>query len=164
MGGRAGITAASDDNDVRVTGMLGQGSQGKVMSGIWKGVKVAYKITQLPVMASKQGKAETRALMEMAISATMSHPNVVQTFSYSLKQIKCGVAAPPSQASMDSSSYSSLYPPGSASDILKQGSQLLDTSPASAADLGGTQLWEARLIQVPSPPGFRATPSRAGST
>ena len=58
------------------------------MLGRWKGVDVAYKVIQLPVQMSEQDSREARALLEMAISATMAHPNVVQTYSYDMAYIK----------------------------------------------------------------------------
>ena len=72
-------------------GVLGQGTQGKVLLGRWKGVKVAYKITQIPMGGSdtKTHRAEMHALMELAISAAMGHPNVVQTYNYELVKVPC---------------------------------------------------------------------------
>lgn len=72
---------------MKITGMLGEGKQGKVYSGKWKGVNVAYKVIHLPVEMSKEGKARARAVMELAISATMAHPNVVQTYNYEIVYI-----------------------------------------------------------------------------
>ena len=81
------------EEKVRISGVLGEGMQGKVMQGKWKGVDVAYKVVQLPSSTTKQDKAETRALLEMAISATMAHPNVVQTYSYEMVFVQNNSAA-----------------------------------------------------------------------
>ena len=72
---------------VRVLGVLGQGSQGRVLLARWKGVKVAYKIIAIPDGDNQRQKAQAHAVMELAISATMSHPNIVQTYSYQLVQV-----------------------------------------------------------------------------
>lgn len=69
-------------------GIIGVGNFGKVYKGLWKGVTVAYKVIQYPADSiGEQEQCTTTAIMETAISASMSHPNVVQTYSYNIKPI-----------------------------------------------------------------------------
>uniref|UniRef100_A0A061RD42 Kinase-like protein n=1 Tax=Tetraselmis sp. GSL018 TaxID=582737 RepID=A0A061RD42_9CHLO len=76
------------DETVQVQSIIGLGSHGKVFKGLWKGVTVAYKVIQHPgASLNQQEKFRQTAVMETAISASMSHPNVVQTYSYNIKPI-----------------------------------------------------------------------------
>ncbi|XP_075264393.1 uncharacterized protein LOC142356349 [Convolutriloba macropyga] len=143
---RHATTAASGTEDVQVKGMLGQGKQGKVMLGKWKGVDVAYKVIQLPEQMSKTDSAETRALLEMAISATMAHPNVVQTYSYEVVHIEAGQAGTPGAGGgpkVDDTITTSE------AETHEDGSAILDA--AASEDImqsaSGQGYQEARLIQ-----------------
>lgn len=51
---------------------------GKVYRGLWRGTEVAIKSMVLPSKMSGAEKLERMAIMEAAISSSLSHPNVVQ--------------------------------------------------------------------------------------
>jgi hypothetical protein len=48
------------------------------MAGYWKGTLVAVKTMMFPAAMSGKEKREKMAIMETAISASLSHPNIVQ--------------------------------------------------------------------------------------
>lgn len=47
-------------------------------TGYWKGTLVAVKTMMFPAAMSGKEKREKMAIMETAISASLSHPNIVQ--------------------------------------------------------------------------------------
>ena len=68
---------AKEGDDFIITKVLGEGGNGKVYCGVWKGTEVAIKSILLP--SDMSGKARERmACMEAAISSSLSHPNIVQ--------------------------------------------------------------------------------------
>lgn len=60
----------------------------QVYKGLWKGSVVAVKTIVLPAVMSGQEKREKMAIMEAAISSALSHPNIMQTYTYDIKPIK----------------------------------------------------------------------------
>jgi hypothetical protein len=50
----------------------------QVFKGTWRGTVVAVKIMILPSYMTGKEKRERMAIMETAISSSLSHPNVVQ--------------------------------------------------------------------------------------
>lgn len=60
----------------------------QVYKGLWKGSVVAVKTIVLPAVMSGQEKREKMAIMEAAISSALSHPNIMQTYTYDIKAIK----------------------------------------------------------------------------
>jgi hypothetical protein len=50
----------------------------QVFKATWKGTVVAVKIMVLPSYMTGKEKREKMAVMETAISSSLSHPNVVQ--------------------------------------------------------------------------------------
>jgi uncharacterized protein YjbI with pentapeptide repeats len=73
------------DNQIELHQVIGEGSYGKVYRGLWRGTLVAIKMMVLPAHMSGQEKREKMAVMEAAISSTLSHPNIVTTYTYSIK-------------------------------------------------------------------------------
>jgi hypothetical protein len=49
-----------------------------VYRGFWKGTLVAIKVMILPAGLSNKERREKMAVMEAAISSSLSHPNIVQ--------------------------------------------------------------------------------------
>jgi hypothetical protein len=49
-----------------------------LLAGYWKGTLVAVKTMMFPAAMSGKEKREKMAIMETAISASLSHPNIVQ--------------------------------------------------------------------------------------
>jgi hypothetical protein len=86
--GDAGADAADKPvapSELQILGLIGRGSFASVFRAIWRGRCVALKVVQLPASAAGDGdddlsalQRERMAVMEAVISATMSHPNVVQ--------------------------------------------------------------------------------------
>jgi hypothetical protein len=63
-------------------------------AAMWKGSLVAVKTMLLPAAMSGKERREKMAIMETAISASLSHPNIVQvraacTRSHSYKRVPC---------------------------------------------------------------------------
>ncbi|KXZ56823.1 hypothetical protein GPECTOR_1g741 [Gonium pectorale] len=90
-----------------IRGELGRGAQGVVYRGTWRGLQVAVKSVLVQVTGGT-GPASTpanpqlrQAVAEAAISASVSHPNVVATYTYMLQRLdglcgggaRCGVTA-----------------------------------------------------------------------
>ena len=68
--------------------VLGEGTFGKVFRGYWRGTLVAVKVMRLPGNLSGKEKRDRMAVMETAISSSLSHPNVVQTYKYMLEEVE----------------------------------------------------------------------------
>ena len=66
------------ESNIMLEGLLGEGTFGKVYSGVWKGTSVAVKTMVLPAAMSGKERREKMAIMETAISSSLSHPNIVQ--------------------------------------------------------------------------------------
>ncbi|KAG2490227.1 hypothetical protein HYH03_011352 [Edaphochlamys debaryana] len=75
-------------DDIKLMEQLGEGTFGKVYRGTWRGVEVAIKTMVLPKNMSGAEKREKMAVMEAAISSSLAHPNVVQTFTYYIKTVR----------------------------------------------------------------------------
>ncbi|KAF5837077.1 kinase-like domain-containing protein [Dunaliella salina] len=77
-----------NDEDIKVQEMLAEGSFGKVYRGKWRGADVAVKIIMLPGNMSGREKREKMVVWEAAISSSLIHPNVCQTYHYRIKPVK----------------------------------------------------------------------------
>lgn len=87
--GAASSVAGGTTPQLQLTELLGQGTFGAVYRGSWKGSPVAVKVMQLLGSGGLPGghPREHMAVKEAAISVTVSHPHIVQVFTYMLKPL-----------------------------------------------------------------------------
>jgi len=83
---KANIELGTTDQ-IQCMELLGEGTYGKVWKGLWKGSVVAVKTMLLPANMSGAEKREKMAVMEAAISSALSHPNILQTFTYDIRAV-----------------------------------------------------------------------------
>lgn len=83
-GERLGIS----DDAVEITEQIASGGYGVVYKGTWKSLPVAIKTVIFQDIADGAGKEKQRAIFEAAISSSIAHRNVVQTYTYSFKQLQ----------------------------------------------------------------------------
>ncbi|KXZ48633.1 hypothetical protein GPECTOR_26g536 [Gonium pectorale] len=102
-------TLAREMNDQHLTilEVIGQGGFGVVYKGQWKGLNVAVKTITFQDRVAGGEKAQHRAILEAAISSSLSHPNVVTTYSYDIKPLTVQ-----DSSSGDSPSCSGMGTPG----------------------------------------------------
>lgn len=81
------LRAELHDGDLQLLQLVGQGTYGKVYKGLWKGTLVAVKVLLLPSGLSGLQRREQMAVMEAAISSSLRHPNIVQTFTYGVREL-----------------------------------------------------------------------------
>jgi serine/threonine protein kinase len=89
---KANIELGTTDQ-IQCMELLGEGTYGKVWKGLWKGSVVAVKTMLLPANMSGAEKREKMAVMEAAISSALSHPNILQTFTYDIRAVVSSEAA-----------------------------------------------------------------------
>lgn len=69
---------------------IAAGGFGVVYKGTWKGIPVAIKTVVFQDKGHKelqQNKERARAIVEAAISSSVAHPNIVQTYAFSFKRV-----------------------------------------------------------------------------
>eukprot|EP00879_Flechtneria_rotunda_P008456 GHRR01008858.1.p1 GENE.GHRR01008858.1~~GHRR01008858.1.p1 ORF type:complete len:979 (+),score=314.62 GHRR01008858.1:172-3108(+) len=94
-----GTPSARRDAEIVLDGLLGEGTFGKVFRGHWQGTPVAVKTMLFPgSMSGEKEKREKMAIMETAISSSLSHPNIVQTYTYVVKPLRGALAIQAAQA------------------------------------------------------------------
>ncbi|GLC56027.1 hypothetical protein PLESTB_001056700 [Pleodorina starrii] len=81
-------TGAALVDDLVLQAVLGEGSYGRVYRALWRGTTVAVKVILLPAHMSGRERHERMAVMEAAISSSLSHPNIVQTYTYGVEGAK----------------------------------------------------------------------------
>ncbi|GFR47690.1 hypothetical protein Agub_g9438 [Astrephomene gubernaculifera] len=72
-----GLRTSIRDVQLRLEGVLGCGSYGTVYKGTWQGLSVAVKT----LVFSASHESRRRALQEAALCGSISHPNIVATYS-----------------------------------------------------------------------------------
>ncbi|PNH03849.1 putative serine/threonine-protein kinase, partial [Tetrabaena socialis] len=103
------LEAELRDPDLSIHVFLGSGAWGMVYGGSWRGLPVAVKMLVVPGLpaevatrglggdgvdgrgggkgGAKDLRARQRAALEVSISMSMAHPNVVATYTYELKPL-----------------------------------------------------------------------------
>ncbi|GAX77879.1 hypothetical protein CEUSTIGMA_g5321.t1 [Chlamydomonas eustigma] len=106
--------ADKPQDGIQIQELLGEGSFGKVYKALWKGTVVAVKSMVFSKQMSNVEKHERMAIMEAAISSSLSHPNIVQTYTYSLRSITDGSdrGCSGSQSDMEGSAGTAKHPDG----------------------------------------------------
>lgn len=78
------------DNSFVLGEQIAAGGFGVVYKGTWKGIPVAIKTVVFQDKGRKelqQNKERARAIVEAAISSSVAHPNIVQTYAFSFKRV-----------------------------------------------------------------------------
>ncbi|KAG2489904.1 hypothetical protein HYH03_011706 [Edaphochlamys debaryana] len=84
---RRQLAASRREVTVQILEPLGQGSFARVYKASWQGTIVALKVLVLPPSLTNDERLQQIAVMEAAVSSATSHPNLVQTYSYSFKAV-----------------------------------------------------------------------------
>eukprot|EP00440_Ansanella_granifera_P041370 gb/GFBE01044861.1/.p1 GENE.gb/GFBE01044861.1/~~gb/GFBE01044861.1/.p1 ORF type:complete len:878 (+),score=165.67 gb/GFBE01044861.1/:1-2634(+) len=72
--------------DVRLIRLVGQGSFGSVYFSLWSGAAVAVKIIKSEAKSEEEA-SEDKHHFEAVLSASISHPNLVQTFKHGTRNV-----------------------------------------------------------------------------
>ncbi|KAG2488949.1 hypothetical protein HYH03_012568 [Edaphochlamys debaryana] len=83
----AQLRASVQDVAIRLEGILGSGSYGIVYTGTWQGLPVAVKT----VVFSASQERRRRALQEAALCQSISHPNIIATYTSELQSLSSAV-------------------------------------------------------------------------
>ncbi|PNH11050.1 putative serine/threonine-protein kinase [Tetrabaena socialis] len=138
---RRQLAAGGQVAAVQVLEPIGAGSFARVYRGLWQGRVVALKVMML-----HSGIRQQQAQMEAAVSASMNHPSIVQTYSYSFRLVldstsiwsrqreSCMQANAPAHAVLEDSSL------GCAGDAAPTRPLAADTDPPRSAQPHGYEL------------------------
>lgn len=85
--------------DVRLIRLIGQGSFGSVYFGLWSGAPVAVKIIRTMTKGLESINPQEKQNFEASLSASISHPNLVQTYKHGGHRISGPQAAQNQEAS-----------------------------------------------------------------
>ena len=135
---------------VKVLELLACGGNGRVYRATWRGAVVAQKVMTLAtetISIEKRKKREHMLAMEAAISASMCHPNVVQTYSYEMVPVFGNSNSTSPQSNVPAPL---LMEPIASSDVVLSPRETQSSSGGGNGNGNQQQevvLWEARIIQ-----------------
>jgi len=90
----ARLVNLSSDDVLRLQSVLGKGAWGTVYKGTWKGLNVAVKTVLFTEhTGGEELPQKARAILEAAVSTSMSHKNIVSTYHYDIKPVRDNVSA-----------------------------------------------------------------------
>ncbi|KAG2425562.1 hypothetical protein HXX76_013606 [Chlamydomonas incerta] len=76
------------DEELWLERVIGRGGFGVVYLGTWRGLRVAVKTLVVhEALLGEEGRQRQRAVLEAAVSSTLSHPNVVQTYAFDVRKM-----------------------------------------------------------------------------
>eukprot|EP00803_Ostreobium_quekettii_P010200 evm.model.scf_1470.2 EVM.evm.TU.scf_1470.2 scf_1470:13217-18807(-) len=87
-------SAGLDDTPAKIERQIAVGGCGVVYKGTWKGVPVAIKTVVFQDLEDMVSRQRQRAVLEAAISSSVAHRNIVQTYSYSFKRLEATTIQP----------------------------------------------------------------------
>jgi len=88
-----------DDESLQFMEQIGSGGYGVVYKGLWQGLPVAIKTVMFQDLGGQDTKQRKRAVYEAAISSSVVHCNVVQTYSYFFRRLTPDTGEPVSDHS-----------------------------------------------------------------
>ena len=123
------FTSGADEihmDEVDLISKLGGGSFGSVYRGAWRGAPVAVKYIR-----TRTDKADSlgSAIREVVLSKKLTHPNIVQTFSWTV------LAPPPPQQDGDDEDQNRSITGGGLNDFSRNGSNVSEISGLSSSFL-----------------------------
>ncbi|KAG2424689.1 hypothetical protein HXX76_014265 [Chlamydomonas incerta] len=76
------------DEELWLERVIGRGSFGVVYLGIWRGLRVAVKILVVhEALLGDEGRQRQRAVLEAAVSSSLSHACLVQTYAFDVRKM-----------------------------------------------------------------------------
>ncbi|KAG2492820.1 hypothetical protein HYH03_008978 [Edaphochlamys debaryana] len=151
-GGASGPGGRGGGGALVILGELGRGAQGVVYRGTWRGIDVAVKSILLqdssPQQRSGPGSSRaSQAVREAAISASISHPNIVATYTHMLTRLSASASPAGDKASLSSSSTTALATSSASSQIASDAAsgRLVDTLPIAIGP--ELDVWKLTLVQ-----------------
>ncbi|KAG2441405.1 hypothetical protein HYH02_009993 [Chlamydomonas schloesseri] len=81
-------TGGMRDEELRLECVIGRGGFGVVYLGTWRGLPVAVKTLVVhEALLGEEGQKRQRAVLEAAVSSTLCHANVVQTYAFDVRRL-----------------------------------------------------------------------------
>ncbi|CAD7699742.1 unnamed protein product [Ostreobium quekettii] len=87
IGAISSATAGIEDTSARIQRQIAAGGSGVVYKGTWKNITVAIKTVVFQDLSESSNRQKQRAIFEAAISSSVAHKNIVQTYAYSFKRL-----------------------------------------------------------------------------